>query len=89
VLTGSTGKTFSGLQGGVIAYSRLEHDRLIRPLTFPTLATTHQVNRVAALAIAAAEMPEFPPRLDDPDRRQFAGARRGAGGAQLHAPRRP
>jgi glycine hydroxymethyltransferase len=59
VLTGSTGKTFSGPQGGVIAYRRPEHDRLIRPVIFPALAATHQVNRVAALAIAAAEMLEF------------------------------
>jgi len=59
VLTGSTGKTFSGPQGGVIAYSKPEHDRMIRPVIFPAVAATHQVNRVAALAIAAAEMLEF------------------------------
>ena len=35
---------------------------LTKPLTdaiFPVLAATHQVNRVAALAVAAAEMLEF------------------------------
>lgn len=59
VLTGSAGKTFSGPQSGVILWNDPE---LAVPLTdaiFPTLAATHQVNRVAALAAAAAEMLAF------------------------------
>jgi glycine hydroxymethyltransferase len=59
VLTGSAGKTFSGPQSGVIVWNDPE---LAVPLTdaiFPTLAATHQVNRVAALAAAAAEMLAF------------------------------
>lgn len=59
VLTGSAGKTFSGPQSGVIVWNDPE---LTQPLThaiFPTLAATHQVNRVAALAAAAAEFLEF------------------------------
>ena len=59
VLTGSAGKTFSGPQSGMIMWNDSE---LTKPLTdaiFPVLAATHQVNRVAALAVAAAEMLEF------------------------------
>ena len=59
VLTGSAGKTFSGPQSGMIFWN---DPALTKPLTdaiFPVLAATHQVNRVAALAVAAAEMIEF------------------------------
>jgi glycine hydroxymethyltransferase len=59
VMTGSAGKTFSGPQSGIIVW---DDPSLTRPFThaiFPVLAATHQVNRVAALAVAAAEMIEF------------------------------
>ena len=59
VMTGSAGKTFSGPQSGIIVW---DDPSLTAPLTdaiFPVLAATHQVNRVAALAVAAAEMIEF------------------------------
>jgi len=59
VLTGSAGKTFSGPQSGMIMWN---DPRLTKPITdaiFPALAATHQVNRVAALAVSAAEMIEF------------------------------
>jgi glycine hydroxymethyltransferase len=59
VLTGSAGKTFSGPQSGVIVW---DDPNLTVPLTdaiFPTLAATHQVNRVAALAASAAEFLAF------------------------------
>jgi glycine hydroxymethyltransferase len=59
VLTGSAGKTFSGPQSGMILWNDPE---LTKPLTdaiFPALAATHQVNRVAALAVSAAEMIEY------------------------------
>ena len=52
VLTGSAGKTFSGPQSGMILWNDPE---LTQPLTdaiFPVLAATHQVNRVAAMAVA-------------------------------------
>ena len=55
LLTGSGGKTFSGPQSGLVAW---QDDRLSRPVTttiFPTLTGSHQVNRVAALAVATAE----------------------------------
>ncbi len=59
VLTGSAGKTFSGPQSGMIMWN---DPALTKPLTdaiFPALAATHQVNRVAALAVSAAEMIEY------------------------------
>lgn len=59
VLTGSAGKTFSGPQSGLMVW---DDPALTEPLgqaVFPTLAATHQVNRVAALAVAAAEVLEF------------------------------
>jgi glycine hydroxymethyltransferase len=59
VLTGSAGKTFSGPQSGMIFWNDPD---LTKPLTdaiFPVLVATHQVNRVAALAVSAAEMLEF------------------------------
>lgn len=61
VLTGSAGKTFSGPQSGMILWNE---PALTQPLTeaiFPVLVATHQVNRVAALAVSAAEMLEFGP----------------------------
>jgi len=59
VMTGSAGKTFSGPQSGVLVWN---DPNLTRPLTtaiFPVLAATHQVNRVAALAVSAAELIAF------------------------------
>jgi len=61
VMTGSAGKTFSGPQSGIIVW---DDPTLTEPIThsiFPVLAATHQVNRVAALAVSAAEMLEFGP----------------------------
>lgn len=58
-LTGSAGKTFSGPQSGMLLWN---DPTLTKPFTdaiFPALVATHQVNRVAALAVAAAEMIEF------------------------------
>ena len=59
VMTGSAGKTFSGPQSGIIVW---DDPALTEPIThaiFPVLAATHQVNRVAALAVASAEMIEY------------------------------
>jgi glycine hydroxymethyltransferase len=59
ILTGSAGKTFAGPQSGMMMWN---DPRLTKPLTdavFPVLAATHQVNRVAALAVSAAEMLAF------------------------------
>src|SRR5256884_809420 len=56
MMTGSAGKTFSGPQSGIMVW---DDPQLTTPLThavFPVLAATHQVNRVAALAVSAAEI---------------------------------
>jgi glycine hydroxymethyltransferase len=59
VLTGSAGKTFSGPQSGIILWNDPELTRPITEAVFPVLVATHQVNRVAALAVSAAEFLEF------------------------------
>jgi glycine hydroxymethyltransferase len=59
VLTGSAGKTFSGPQSGVMVWNDPAITERLGSAVFPQLAATHQVNRVAALAAAAAEMIEF------------------------------
>ena len=59
VMTGSAGKTFSGPQSGIIVWNDPELSVPITDAIFPTLAATHQVNRVAALAAAAAEFLAF------------------------------
>lgn len=59
VLTGSAGKTFSGPQSGMIMWNDAALTKPITDAIFPALAATHQVNRVAALAVSAAEMIEF------------------------------
>jgi len=56
VLTGSAGKTFSGPQSGMIMWNDPALTEPITTAIFPVLAATHQVNRVAALAVAASEM---------------------------------
>jgi glycine hydroxymethyltransferase len=60
-MTGSAGKTFSGPQSGMIVWDDPSLTPSLTHAIFPVLAATHQVNRVAALAVAAAEMIEFGP----------------------------
>ncbi len=59
LLTGSAGKTFGGPQSGMILWNDPALTVPITQAIFPVLAATHQVNRVAALAVAAAEMIAF------------------------------
>jgi glycine hydroxymethyltransferase len=59
VMTGSAGKTFSGPQSGIIVWNDPDLTVPITDAIFPVLVATHQVNRVAALAVSAAEMLEF------------------------------
>src|SRR6266849_6384649 len=59
VMTGSAGKTFSGPQSGIMVWNNPELTHPFAHAVFPVLAATHQVNRVAALAVAAAEMIAF------------------------------
>ncbi|HUI17136.1 MAG TPA: aminotransferase class I/II-fold pyridoxal phosphate-dependent enzyme [Alphaproteobacteria bacterium] len=55
IMTGSAGKTFSGPQSGIILWDDPEITRAVTTAVFPVWAATHQVNRVAALALATAE----------------------------------
>ena len=59
ILTGSTGKTLSAPQGGIILWDDDAITERVRWAIFPGLAATHQINRVAALAVSLAEMLEF------------------------------
>ncbi len=59
VITGSAGKTFSGPQSGVAVWNDPKLTKPLLDAVFPALAATHQVNRVAALAAAAAELLAF------------------------------
>ena len=55
IMTGSAGKTFSGPQSGIILWDDPEITERVTRAVFPIWAATHQVNRVAALALATAE----------------------------------
>ena len=55
IMTGSSGKTFAGPQSGIIVWDDPEIARPVTTAVFPVWAATHQVNRVAALALATAE----------------------------------
>ena len=59
IMTGSGGKTFSGPQSGIIVWDEPALTPSITHAIFPVLVATHQVNRVAALAVSAAEMLAF------------------------------
>ncbi len=59
IMTGSAGKTFSGPQSGVIVWDDPAITEPITTAVFPVWAATHQVNRVAALALATAEAIAF------------------------------
>lgn len=59
LMTGSSGKTFSGPQGGIMVWNDPELTVPINTAIFPTLTGSHQINRVAALAVAATELLEY------------------------------
>ena len=59
IVTGSSGKTFAGPQSGVILWNDPELTQSVTHAVFPVWAATHQVNRVAALALATAEAIEY------------------------------
>jgi len=61
VMTGSAGKTFAGPQSGILVWDDPEITRALTTAVFPVWAATHQVNRVAALALATAEALAFGP----------------------------
>jgi glycine hydroxymethyltransferase len=59
LMTGSAGKTFAGPQSGIIVWEDPEITEAVTHAVFPVWAATHQVNRVAALALATAEAIAF------------------------------
>ncbi len=59
IMTGSAGKAFSGPQSGIIVWDDPEITEPVTSAVFPVWAATHQVNRVAALALATAEAIAF------------------------------
>lgn len=59
IMTGSAGKTFSGPQSGIIVWDDPAITEPVTTAVFPVWAATHQVNRVAALALATAEAIAF------------------------------
>lgn len=59
IMTGSAGKTFSGPQSGLIVWDDPDITEPVTTAVFPVWAATHQVNRVAALALATAEAIAF------------------------------
>ena len=59
IITGSAGKTFSGPQSGIMIWDDPEITERVTSAVFPVWAATHQVNRVAALALATAEAIEY------------------------------
>lgn len=80
VITGSTGKTFCGPQGGFVAWNDPALTAMLSHAIFPMTTGSHQINRVAALAVAATELVEYGSTLM---RRMVANARLLA--AALHA----
>ena len=59
IITGSAGKTFSGPQSGIMLWDDPEIAERVTSAVFPVWAATHQVNRVAALALATAEAIQY------------------------------
>jgi glycine hydroxymethyltransferase len=59
VLMGSTHKTFPGPQGGVVLANDEDVMDKVENALFPGLISNHHLHRVAALAIALAEMLEY------------------------------
>lgn len=59
LMTGSAGKTFAGPQSGIMVWDDPSITEAVCHAVFPVWAATHQVNRVAALALATAEAIAF------------------------------
>jgi len=59
IVTGSAGKTFAGPQSGIMIWDDPEITERVSTAVFPVWAATHQVNRVAALALATAEAIQY------------------------------
>ncbi|MFA6303971.1 MAG: serine hydroxymethyltransferase [Legionella sp.] len=59
VVSGSTGKTFSGPQGGLLLWDKQQLTKPLVSTVFPNFVGTYQLNRVAALTVTALEFSEY------------------------------
>ncbi|MFM2661505.1 serine hydroxymethyltransferase [Vibrio chagasii] len=59
IYTASTGKTFSGPQGGVICWNSEKFSSPVSTTIFPKLTGSHQLNRIAALTVSCLELKEY------------------------------
>lgn len=59
ILSGSVGKSFSGPQSGMLLWNDNSYTPHILRYTFPTLVSSYQINRVAAITLAALEMKAY------------------------------
>ncbi len=59
IMSGSAGKPFAGPQSGILLWDDPAITEKVTHAVFPVWAATHQVNRVAALALATAEAIAF------------------------------
>ncbi|STX51574.1 serine hydroxymethyltransferase [Legionella busanensis] len=59
VVSGSTGKTFSGPQGGLLLWNDENLATSIATTVFPNFVGTYQLNRVAALTLTALELHQY------------------------------
>ena len=59
VLSGSIGKSFSGPQSGILLWKDAAMSPRILRMAFPTLVSSYQINRVAAITVAALEMKTY------------------------------
>lgn len=59
IYTASTGKTFSGPQGGVICWNSDSFSSPVSTTIFPMLTGSHQLNRIAALTVSCIELKEY------------------------------
>ncbi|WP_419421253.1 aminotransferase class I/II-fold pyridoxal phosphate-dependent enzyme (plasmid) [Legionella sp. D16C41] len=59
LVSGSTGKTYSGPQGGVLLWDDEGLTQLIETTVFPNFVGTYQLNRVAALTLTALELHQY------------------------------
>ncbi|CAM3010765.1 serine hydroxymethyltransferase [Legionella steigerwaltii] len=59
LVSGSTGKTYSGPQGGLLLWDDERLTKSIETTAFPSFVGTYQLNRVAALTLTALELHQY------------------------------
>ena len=59
IVAGSTGKTLSGPQGGLLLWNNAELTLPVTSMVFPNFVGSYQLNRIVALTITALELLQF------------------------------